>query len=198
MKARHGTAVLELIFGLMVIALVASIGTATISLISGDHLERREASTLSRERILRQTLVDWLENAHASLGGVFQVIDGTSHGRKADVLLFTTTAPTPLGTPETTVRLYVNEDDRRVEKGLTAELTSWPNGPSARVALDTTIMSIDVQCLTNLLGGRRWVPSWLSSELTPRAVEVKLRRAPNRPGSAWLDVPIVVALEGGR
>jgi hypothetical protein len=197
-KVRHGTAILELIFGLMVVALVASIGTATISLISDDHLERREAATLSRERILRQTLVEWLENAHASLGGVFQVIDATRHGRNADVLLFTTTAPTPLGTPETTIRLYVNEDDRTIEKGLAAELTSWPNGPSARIAVDTTVVAIDVQCLTNLLGGRRWVPSWLSSELTPRAVEVKLRRAPDRPGSGWLDMPIVVALEGGR
>ena len=198
MKARNGTAVLELMFGLIVVALVASIGTATISLITADRSEQREATTLSRERVVRQTLVDWLENAHASLGGVFQVIHETRHGRSADVLLFTTTAPTPLGTPETTVRLYVNEDDRRLEKGLTAELTSWPTGPSARIAVDTTVLALDVQCLTNLLGGRRWVPSWLSSEVTPRAVEVKLRRAPNRPGSAWLDMPIVVALEGGR
>lgn len=198
MKARYGTAVLELLFGLMVIALVASIGTATITLLSSDRLQQRETETLGRERVLRQTLVDWLQAAHAGLGGAFQVVDGTRHGRDADVLLFTTTASTPIATPETTVRLYVNADDRHAEPGLTAELTSWPNGPSARITLDSTVAALDVHCLTNLLGGRRWVPSWLSTDVAPRGVAITLRHAPNGARSIWLEKPIVVALEDGR
>lgn len=196
-RARDGTAVLELIFALAVVALVASIGTTTLTVIGSDRLARREAATLERDATIRRSLIDWLESAHASLGGAFQVVDAKHFGRDADVLIFTTTALTPLATAETTVRLYV-ESERRTEKGLVAELTSWPNGPAARIQIDSTVVGLDVRCLTNLLGGRRWVASWLSSDVVPRGVELRLRRAPNAARSAWLGMPIVVALEGGR
>ena len=197
MTRRRGSTVLELIFGLAIIALVASIGTTTLTLIGSDHLERREAATVERDLTIRRALIDWLEASHASLGGAFQVIDAKQHGRDADVLIFTTTAPTPLGTPETTVRLYV-EQERRTEKGLIAELTSWPNGPASRIELDSTVVGLGVRCLTSLLGGRRWVASWLSADVAPRSVELRLRYAPNAKQSAWLAMPIVVSLEGGR
>lgn len=197
MSARRGTAVLELIFGLAVVALVASIGTTTLTLIGSDRLARRDAAVLDREAATRRALIDWLAGAHASLGGTFQVIDAKRFGRDADVLIFTTTAPTPLMTAETTVRLYV-ESDRGTDKGLVAELTSWPGGPAARADLDSAVVGLDVQCLTNLLGERRWVASWLSADVIPRGVELRLRRAPNAARSAWVALPIVVALEGGR
>ena len=197
MTARKGSTVLELIFGLAIVALVASIGTTTLTLIGSDRLERRASATIERDLAVRRTVIDWLEGSHASLGGAFQVIDAKQHGRDADVLIFTTTAPTPLGTPETTVRLYV-EQERRTEKGLVAELTSWPNGPASRIELDSTVAGLDVRCLTSLLGERRWVPSWLSADVAPRSVELRVRYAPNGRQSPWLAMPIVVALEGGR
>lgn len=197
MSARSGSTVLELIFALAVVGLVASIGTGALALLGSDQLARREAATLERDVAVRRALIDWLEGSHASLGGAFQVIDARRGGRDADVLVFTTTAPTPLGTPETTVRLYV-EQQRGTEKGLIAQLTSWPNGPASSIVLDSTVVGLDVRCLTSLLGERRWVPSWLSADVAPRGVELRLRFAPNSGQPGWLVMPIVVAPEGGR
>ena len=198
MRARSGVTVLELLFGLTVTALVLSIGTATLSLLTSARSGRREVEILERDLAVRRTLVDWLEQAHATMGGTFQLVDGTHRGYHADVLFFSTTAPTPLGTPGTGVRLYVDDDRRTPETGLIAELTSWPGGPTARVQLDSTVVGFDVRCLTNLLGGRRWVASWMSAAVMPRAVELTLRGAPNAPLSPILRMPIVVAVEGGR
>lgn len=203
MKIRAGVTVLELMFGLTVVALVASIGTATLAVITREWTRRADIEELSREVVVRRTLVEWLEGAHASLGaggattGAFQLVDAKRHGRDADVLLFTTSATTPLGTGETTVRLYVDDDDTTPEHGLTAELSSWAGGPAARLQLDTTIASVDVRCLTTLLGGRRWVQSWLSPAVVPLGIELRLRSAA-KSGEPLLQLPILVAMEGGR
>lgn len=198
MKARAGVTVIELLFGLTVVALVLSIGTATLSILTDGRSNRAEAAVLERDLAVRRTLVDWLEQAHATMGGTFQLVDGTHRGAPADVLLFTTTASTPLGTAGAGVRLYVDDDRTTPEVGLTAELTSWPGGPTARLQLDSTVVGFDVRCLTNLLGGRRWVTSWMSAAVMPRAVELTIRGAPNAPVSPVLRMPIVVPVEGGR
>ena len=204
MKTRRGVTFLELLFGLTVIALVASIGTATLSILTRTR-SRTSSNTivLARDAALRRAIIAWLEGAHASVGanaalsGAFQLTDASHHGRDADILVFTTSARTPLGTPETTVRLTIAEDSR-TGRGLIAELSSWPGGPASRVELDSTIVSLDVRCLTTLLGGRRWVPSWMSTSVVPRGIEVRLRGAVNQPLSPILGMPIVVAVEGGR
>jgi len=206
MIARRGVTVLELMIGLTLVALVASIGTATLSLFAREERLRRDATDdLVRELAIRRTIVAWLEGAHASratsngsAGAGFQLIDKTQHGRDTDVLAFTTTAPTPLGTGETTVALYVDADERTPEVGLTAELTSWPSGPSTRLQLDSTVVAMNVRCLTALLGSRRWVPSWMSTSVLPRGIELKLGGARVGAFSPVLQMPILVAVEGGR
>ena len=206
MSARRGLTVLELMIALPLVAIVASIGTATLGLLGREERYRRDAiETVARPLAVRRTIVAWLEGAHAGGGAPnaaaasgFQVIDKTQGGREADMVVFTTTAPTPLGTGETTVALYVDADSRTPEVGLTAELTSWPGGPSARLQLDSTVVSLSSRCLTNLLGGRRWVPSWMSPSVLPRAIELQLRGARKDALSPALQMPIVVAMEGGR
>ena len=206
MTVRRGITVLELMIALTLVALVASIGTATLSLFSQEERYRRAANDdLVRELAIRRTIVAWLEGAHAAPGASntgaaagLQLIDGTQHGRAADILVFTTAARTPLGVGETTVALRVGTNDRAPQVGLTAELTSWPGGPSMRLLLDSAVVAMNVRCLTNLLGGRRWVPSWLSTSVLPRGIDLQLHGA--RPGalSPVLEMPIVVAVEGGR
>lgn len=205
MSARRGITVLELLIGLTLVALVASIGTATLSLFSQEEHYRRAANDdRVRELAIRRTIVAWLEGAHAgpgaSIGAAagFQLTDATQHGRPSDVLVFTTAAPTALGTGETTVALYVDTDDRTPETGLTVALTSWPGGPSTRLQLDSAVVGLSVRCLTSLLGGRRWVPSWMSTSVLPRGVELQLRGARQGALSPVLEMPIVVAVEGGR
>jgi type II secretory pathway component PulJ len=205
MTRRPGLTILELMFGLTVVALVASIGTATLSLFSdNDKHRRREVEELARETAVRRTIIAWLEAAHASVGavngtanGAFQLTDAKREGRDADVLLFTTSAATSLGTGETTVRLYV-DDDETTEVGLTAELSSWPGGPTARMQLDSSVTAMNVRCLTSLLGGRRWVPNWVSTSIVPRGIEIRLYGRANGLGSPFLQKPIVVAMEDGR
>ena len=197
MKSRRGVTLLELMFALTVLALVSAIGTATLSLLTDDRLHRGSIARLEHESAERRALVAWLEQAHASLGGTFQLVSSTRHNRDADVLTFTTTAATPLGTPETTIRLFV-EDDRRRETGLIAELSSWPGGPTARVEIDSTIVGLRVRCLTTLLGGRQWVASWMSSAVVPLGIELRFAGAPNGALPPLLRRPIVAALEGGR
>lgn len=206
MTSRRGFTVLELMFGLTVVALVASIGTATLSLFGDERLRHRDtADDLTRQVAVRRAIVSWLEGAHASVGasdgpaaGAFQLIDATRHGRDADIIIFTTAAATPLGTGETTVRLYVDDDDATPEVGLAAELSSWAGGPAIRLQLDSTVTTMNVRCLTSLLGGRRWVPSWMSPSVVPRGVEIALRGVHNDALPPLLRMPIVVAVEGGR
>jgi type II secretory pathway pseudopilin PulG len=202
MSRRAGLTVLELLFGLTVVALVASIGTATLSLF-GDELSRRRepSNAMARQLATRRMIASWLEGAHASAGsaapGVFQLVDAKRHERDADVLTFTTAAWTLLNTGEATIRLFVDEDASTPEVGLTAELTSWPGGPVTRVQLDSSVTALNIVCLTNLLGGRRWVPSWMSTSVVPRGIEIRLRGARNDV-APLLQMPIVVAVEGGR
>lgn len=206
MTARRGLTVLELMVALPLVAIVASIGTATLGLLGREQRYRRNAAeSVARPLALRRTIIAWLEGAHAggSASGTaaaagFQVIDKTESGREADMLIFTTTARTPLGTGETTIALYVDTDRRTPEVGLIADLTSWPGGPSARLQLDSTVVALNGRCLTNLLGGRRWVQSWMSPSVLPRAVELQLRGARKDALSPALQMPIVVAMEGGR
>lgn len=202
MRRRPGTTVIELLFGLAVLALVASIGTGTLYVLGGSRSESRDAlDTVRRDAALRRTIVEWLEGAHGTLGatsGAFQLVDATHLGHNSDILTFTTTAHTSLGTPETTIRLYIDDDRRTPESGLTAELASWPGGPVQRIELDSAVTTLDVRCLTSLIGDRQWVSSWTSTSLLPRAVRLQLGGAPNHPIAPLLKLPIVVAVEGGR
>lgn len=206
MRARCGVTVLELMIALPIVAIIASIGTATLGLLTREERHRRgDRESVVRPFAVRRTIVAWLEGAHAGGGAStsaaasgFQVIDKTQGGREADMVIFTTTAPTPLGTGETTIALYVDDDSRTPEVGLTAELTSWPGGPSARLQLDSTVVALSARCLTSLLGGRRWVPSWMSPSVVPRAIQLQLQSARKDALSPALQMPIVVAMEGGR
>ena len=206
MTRRAGVTILELMFGLTVVALVASIGTATLSLFGDKDKHRRdEVEELAREVAVRRTIIAWLEEAHASVGsvngtasGAFQLTDAKRENRDTDVLLFTTTAATSLGTGETTVRLYVDDDEATREVGLTAELSSWPGGPAARLQLDSSVNAMKVRCLTSLLGARRWVPTWVSTSIVPRGIEIRLGGRGHGLRSPFLQKPIVVAVEGGR
>ena len=202
MTRRGGITAIELLFGLAVLALVGSIGTGTLYVLGGARLESRgDFDAVRHQAALRRTIIEWLEGAHATVGaatGAFQLVDATRLGHDSDILTFTTTAPTTLGTAETTVRLYIDDDRRTPESGLTAELASWPGGPMQRIELDSAVTSLNVRCLTALLGQPQWVSSWTSTSVLPRGIQLKLGGAPNHPIAPLLKLPIVVAVEGGR
>lgn len=205
MKRRGMTAV-ELLVALAVTGLAAAIGTATLALLSDRRAPLRETSSATeRAAAVRRTLVAWIEDAHGARSpysgasaAAFELLDLTSSGRPADQLLFTTTAPTPLGSADALVRLYVDGDERTPERGLVAELSAWPGGPATRVELDSAVNALDVRCLTDLGGSPRWLPSFLSSQRVPRGVELRLRAAHAGELDPLLALPIRVVVEAGQ
>jgi len=203
---RRGMTMVELLAALVVTGLAATIGTATLALLSDRRAPLRQASSATeRSAAVRRTLIAWIEDAHgarspfsgAGAAG-FQLLDLTSRGGPADELLFTTTAATPLGSADAMVRLYVDADPRTPERGLVAELSPWAGGPATRMELDSTVTGLDVQCLTDVGGAPRWLPSFISPQRVPRGVELRLRAA--RPGDLdpLLALPIRVVVEAGR
>ena len=203
---RRGMTGVELVVALAVTGLAAVIGTATLALLTDGSAPLRAASSATEHAAaVRRTIVAWLEDAHGAQSpfsgnsaAVFELLDVRDHGRAADQLFFTTSAPTPSGSGETFIRLYVDADPRTVERGLVAELSAWPGAPVARLQLDSTVSEIDVRCLTDLAESPRWLPTFLSSQAVPRGVELRLRSA--RPGdlAPLLQLPIRVAVEAGR
>lgn len=203
---RRALTAIELVVALAVTGLAGAIGAATLGLLAdnGRRLHARNDPT-ERAAAVRRTIVSWLEGARVSLSssgagasGSFQVLDLSRRGRATDELLFQTTATTPLGSGETLVRLYVDNDDRTLERGLIAELSGTAGTQPLRMELDTDVAEMEVRCLTDLLGSRRWIASWMSSSLLPLGIELTLRPAPRGALHPLLHLPILVAMEGGR
>ncbi|HET7188581.1 MAG TPA: prepilin-type N-terminal cleavage/methylation domain-containing protein [Gemmatimonadaceae bacterium] len=203
---RRGMTVLELLVALTVTGLAASIGAATLALLADRRAPLLETASASENAAAaRRTVIDWIEGAHAAPSpfsgnapAVFQLLDRTVQGQARDELLFTTSAPTPLGKGDALVRLYVDATERTTQHGLVAELSEYPGGPGMRMQLDSTVTELDVRCLTDLVGTRRWVPSFLSSQVAPRGVELRLRSARADRLHPLLRLPIRVVVEAGR
>lgn len=203
---RRGMTVLELLVALTVTGLAASIGAATLALLTDRRAPLLETSSAAENAAAaRRTMIDWIEGAHAAPSpfsgnapAVFQLLDRTMQGQARDELQFTTSASTPLGTGDALVRLYVAVDERATRHGLMAELSEHPGGTVVHVQLDSTVTELDVRCLTDLVGTRRWVPSFLSSQVVPRGVELRLRSSRPEALHPLLRLPIRVVVEGGR
>lgn len=203
---RRGMTGVELMVALAVTGLAAVIGTATLALLSDRSATLREVtSTTEHAAAVRRTLVAWVADAHGAQSpfsgnsaAAFELLDLRDHGRGADQLLFTTSAPTPLGSGDAFVRLYVDTDPRTAERGLVAELSAWPGGPATRLQLDSTVTEMDARCLTDLAGSPRWLPTFLSAQAVPRGIELRLRSAHDGDLAPLLQLPIRVAVEGGR
>lgn len=203
---RRGMTVLELLVALTVTGLAASIGAATLALLADRRAPLLVTSSATENAAAaRRTMIDWIEGAHAAPApfsgnapAVFQLLDRTVRGQARDELLFTTSAATPLGKGDALVRLYVDEGERTPRHGLVAELSEYPGGPAVYIQLDSTVTELDVRCLTDLVGTRRWVPTFLSSQVVPRGVELRLRSARPEALHPLLRLPLRVVVEAGR
>jgi prepilin-type N-terminal cleavage/methylation domain-containing protein len=118
-----------------------------------------------------------------------------------DELTLTTAAQTLLGIPLTTVRIFVDRDPGTFEQGLVAELRQPEGLESRTVVLDAFATGLDVRYLSSVTGESRWLPSWISSSVLPRGVEIRvLHEPPSEVDEAYplLALPIRVALDEGR
>jgi len=199
---RQGMTLLELIVGLTVTGLALTAGFGALGMV-GDRRARLEASmnAVARAATLRADIAAWLGDARlvADEGGPnFRGLDGARGRMPDDDLTFLTTAPTPLGTGETIVRLYVDRDSTTRERGLTAAFAEWRGLGLARLELDTSVAGLDVRYLSGVLGRRAWLPSWISSTLLPAGVELRLIAAPTDSLEPLLRMPILVPFRNGQ
>ena len=192
---------LELIVGLTVTGLAVSAGIAALATL-GDRRAQADAALarVARAAEQREEIVSWLSGARlvAEEGGPqFRGLDGVFGRVPRDEIAFLTTSPTPLGNGETLVRLFVDRDSAS-SRGLVATFVEWHGVHTAQLQLDSSVGGMDVRYLSGVLGGRSWLPSWISSTVMPVAVEVRLLGTPNDSLAPLLRLPIIVPLRGGR
>jgi prepilin-type N-terminal cleavage/methylation domain-containing protein len=199
---QRGMTLLELVVGLTVTGLVMTAGFGALQVL-GDRRVHAEAAmnAVTRAANERAEIESWVAGARlvAEEGGPdFRGLDGVRDHMADDELTFLTTAPTPLGTGETVVRLYVAHDTATGPRGLTAEFAEWRGTTVRRVALDRAVRGLDVRYLSAVLGRRVWMPSWISSTVLPAAVELRLLPAVGDTLPPLLALPLLVPLRSGR
>jgi prepilin-type N-terminal cleavage/methylation domain-containing protein len=202
----RGMTLLELVIGITVTGLALSAGFGALTML-GDRRQRMDAAMdeVAHAATVRADIAHWIGGAHllAEEGGPnFRGLDGVKSRIPDDELTFLTTAPTPLGTGETIVRIYVDRDSGTGEQGLTAAFAEWRGAGVGvtRVELAPRVVGIDARYLSGVMGGGRpvWLSSWISSTLLPAGVELRFYSAPRDTLPPLLRLPIHVPFRSGQ
>jgi len=201
-RRQRGMTLLELVIGITVTGLALSAGFGALATLSERRERMDEAmDVVTHAATLRADLASWIGGAHllAEEGGPnFRGLDGVQGRLPDDELSFLTTAPTPLGTGETIVRLYVDRDSATLEQGLIASFAEWRGRGTARLELEPHVVGIDARYLSGVLGRPAWLSSWISSTLLPAAVEIKFVAAASDTLPPLLRLPLHVPFRSGQ
>lgn len=199
---RSGTTLVELVVGLTITGMVLAAGYGALHSVI-EHRRRAEEATreVVRTSTLRHTLTSWLAGARLTVeegGPEFRGLDGIDGEAPVDEITFLTTASTPLeGGAPSIVRLYVDRDEATPERGVVAELTEWRGTRTQRLELEPRAAGLELRYLSGIAGGGQWMPSWISSSVLPRGVELTLVPARADSLAPLLRLPVRVHLEGG-
>jgi len=193
---------LELVVALTITgaAMAAGYG-AFATLVDQRHRIAAATDEVARAAAVRRMLTDWLSGARVGPGNdgpEFRGLDGVAGTEPDDELTFVTDARTPLGDAPTIVRLFIDRDPATPERGLTADLAEWRGTATLRMELEPSAAGLDARYLSAMLGGDRWLPSWISRSLLPRGVEIRLSTALGDSLPALLALPVTAAVAGGR
>ena len=195
----RGLTLVELIVAMAVSAVAMAVGYAAFSSILDNRARVADAAAeVTRSSAQRRTLISWLEGARLTnvAGPRFQGLDGVFRDLPDDELTFLTTSDTPLGRGETIVRLYVDRDEETPERGLIVQLEEWRGLKIERITVDERVIGLETRYLSDVLGARRWLPSWVSSTVLPAAVELRLEAGTPESLPPLLAYPILVKLGG--
>ena len=172
-----GFTLIELVVSLTITGAVLSAGFAAFRTV----LDRRDASARVLEEITRasaerELLRSWIGAARLPQQGepAFAGLDALDDHAPDDAITLVTSAATDLDGTETVVQLSVDRDPRTPQRGLVADLASWPPGARRTVELDPRVTGLDLRYYSPALGDRGWLPSWVSSSILPSGVEVRL------------------------
>jgi hypothetical protein len=97
------------------------------------------------------------------------------------------------------VRLYVDRDPSTVERGFVASVREWRGaGPEERLELVPAATGLRIRYLSALSAQPVWLPSWISSSVLPRAVEMRVEAPTADSVPPLLRLPLLVSLGGER
>ncbi len=198
---RAGMTLVELMVGLAVAGMALAAGVAAVRSVA-DHRARaaEAASRVEHDAAVRRRLVEWLAGARLSPdegGPEFRGISGIRAGGDDDELSFVTRTDAGPVQGFARIRLYVDRDSTTPQRGLVAAVTEWRGtGPEQRLELAPAATGLRARYLSALSAQPVWLPSWISSSILPRAVELRVQGADSVP--PLLRLPVLVSLGGDR
>jgi prepilin-type N-terminal cleavage/methylation domain-containing protein len=173
--SRRGLTLVELLVALTITGMMMTAGYGALSTMV-DHRERVMTVTdaVSSAAAKRRMLIGWLRGARLTIEGdaTFEGLHGVDGEQPDDALTFVTNAPTPLGTGETLVRLFIDRDDKTAERGLSVALSDRKGGSVRRIEIDPHATALEIRYLSALFGSRAWLESWVSTTVLPSAVRL--------------------------
>lgn len=197
MISRRGLTLIELLVALSITGLVMVSGYGALSVMV-DHRARVMTATdaVASAAAKRRMLEGWLRGARLTIEGdaTFEGLHGVERDRPDDALTFVTNAPTPIGSQETLIHVYIDRDEKTPERGLTVNLTDRKGGASRRLEVDARATGLDIRYLSGLFGKRAWLDSWVSTTVLPSAVSLTASAAPADSLPSLLRAAIVVPL----
>jgi hypothetical protein len=198
----EGTTLLELLVALLITGMALAGGYSAFASVA-DHSARADEATREAQRAsaIRSAIARWLADARITgetTGTAFRGLDGLYGEFADDELVFLTSAQTPMGEAGGLVRLYVDRDDETPEQGLVAEFSDSNGLGRAPLVLVSDAVALDIRYATTTTGGRRWLPSWVSSTVLPSAVEIGIGAGGETELHPLLEHPILVSIGGGR
>jgi len=200
--SRSGLTLIELVVALAITGLAMAAGYGAFGSLVDRRRHVEEASAaVAAATAERGMLISWLAGSHLTVeegGPSFRGLDGVSGDSADDELTVLTTAPTPIGTGETMVRLYVDRDARTPERGLTAAFAEWRGTATERLEIDARVTGLEIRYRSSLISCAAWLPSWISTTVLPAGVELTLTGDGLDTLPALLRLPLVVPLAGGR
>ena len=198
--AGTGFTLIEVLVAVAVGGIVLTAGMAALTTVQDRSEHALRATTGVMEAAAARTnLVDWLSGAVYSVreqGVRFEGLDAREYDLEWDELTFPTRARSPLRTPVTTIRLYLDTDSETPERGLVAELVGRVGAEPVRMELVPGATGLSLRYLPYAEGPVEWAESWVGQSQLPRAVEMTLLDAPGDPLPPLLRMPIRVAMVG--
>lgn len=198
---RRGMTLVELMVGLVITSLMLAGGYAALTSVV-DHRAHatRAMDEVAHAASVRRSLAGWLGGAMLRPDGTgpeFRGLDGIDGGDGDDELAFLAGTSQGPGWDESAVRLYIDRDPGTPERGLVAEVGSPRAGARERVELVPGASGLEVRYLSALSREPVWLPSWISTTVLPRAVELRVGGAPDSI-PPLLRLPVLVALAEAR
>ena len=195
---RGGFTLVEVVVGVTVGGVVLMAGFAALATVRDNSVAAREATTVALEgATARASLTEWLATAQlqsTELSVRFEGLDATESDLEWDEISFPMRAQSPLRTPVTHVRLFIDTDPETPERGLVAHLVGLRGEEPRPVELVPEATGLLIRYLPAVDGPVEWAESWLDQQSLPRAVELTLVDAPDEPLPPLLKLPIRVAL----